>query len=46
MTKENMARPTDMKAKKAWHAQYPVCADDDLLRNSFLALLSVFHVIN
>ena len=36
----------DMKAKKAWHALYPVGADDDLLRNSFLTLNLVFPAIN
>jgi len=46
MTKEKMEGPTHMKAKKAWHALYPVGADDDLLRNSFLTSLLVFPAIS
>jgi len=46
MTKEKMERPTHMKAKKAWYALYPVGADDDVLRHSFITLLLVFPAIN
>jgi hypothetical protein len=46
MTKEKMEGPTHMKAKKGWHVLFPVGADDDLLRNSFLTLLLLFPAIS
>jgi hypothetical protein len=44
--KEMMERPTHIKAEKACNVVYPVGADGDLLRTSFLALLLVFPAIN